>query len=352
MSPNFNEVHENFKFNGIHYSSFEIKEIAYSLVKEGENYEKKVGRFLLNWSDSKNFINVKTSGSTCSPKAIQIDKQSMVNSAIATGNYFDLQAGNKALHCLPTDYIAGKMMLVRAMVLGLEIDLVTPRSSPAFDANLNYDFCAMTPMQLHNTVNKIANIKCLIVGGAKVSQTLISSVQQISTAVYETYGMTETITHIAVKKLNHTSTKEYFKVLPNISIDIDERDCLVIQAHHLSRNEIVTNDIVKLIDKNEFEWLGRYDNVINSGGVKLFPEQIENKLAEFIHTPFFVTSKKDNTLGEKVVLIVEDEKNTLDPSAFSNLDKYEIPKEVYNVPKFKLTNNGKIKRKATLMTIE
>lgn len=352
MNPKFDKIHLKFKLNGIHYSHEELKEVSYSLIKEGQPYERDVGNFLLDWTDSKNYVVVNTSGSTGAAKPIKLYKQAMVNSSIATGNFFGLEPGNSALHCLPAQFIAGKMMLVRAMVLGLEVDLIEPASLPVFDYEKPYDFCAMIPLQLKNTYDHIQNIKYLIVGGAKVPKSLVKAIQDIPTQIFETYGMTETITHVAIKKLNHTLGNEFFKVLPDVSITTDERDCLVIDAHHLSKQKIVTNDIVKLISENEFEWIGRYDNIINSGGVKLSPEQIEKKLADFIESRFFITSKKDDTLGEKVVLVIEDENNNIDPTAFRTLDKYEVPKEIYNVPKFKLTSNGKIKRKATLMALE
>ena len=275
----------------------------------------------------------------------------MVNSAIATGDFFELEPGDKALHCLPTQYIAGKMMLVRAFMLGLELDFVEPSSQPLFDTAKQYDFCAMLPMQLQSTYSYVDNIKTIIVGGAPISNELIDNIQGIPSKVYETYGMTETVTHVAAKPLNHRPG-QYFKTLPNVSVSKDDRDCLVIEASHLREKPVVTNDIVSLHSQTEFEWLGRVDNVINSGGVKLFPEQIENKLSQHIDGRFFVASEPDATLGEKLILIMEGEEKQLDNTVFASLDKYEIPKAVYNVEVFAETDSGKIQRNETLRLLK
>ena len=255
----------------------------------------------------------------------------MVNSAIATGNYFGLSPNDTALHCLSTNFIAGKMMLVRAMILGLQLDIVEPSSKPFINNNKRYDFCAMVPMQLENSINQINQLKTLIVGGAAVSYNLIEYLKDVKTKIYATYGMTETITHIAIKQLNNVSlrggtTWQSFKILPNITISQDNRDCLIIEAPHLFDGKVITNDIVKIHTKTSFDFLGRYDNIINSGGVKLFPEQIEEKLSKVIEERFFIASEMDNILGERAILVIEGENNTLPKSAFETLDIYEKPK--------------------------
>ncbi|CAH8282129.1 O-succinylbenzoic acid--CoA ligase [Mariniflexile fucanivorans] len=358
MEINFKYINEEFKFNGFHYSNEDLLELAYSYVKEGELYQKEIGNFLFSWLNEADFVEVKTSGSTGKPKSVRIKKDAMVNSALATGEFFNLEAGNKALHCLPTQFIAGKMMLVRAMILGLEIDIVEPTSKPIFDYNKAYHFCAMIPLQLQNCLEKCNSIKTIIVGGASVSNTLKEKIQNIETNVYETYGMTETVTHIALKKLNNfpslrggttkQSVKSYFKLLSNISISTDERDCLVINAPKLSEEKIITNDIVKIHSKTEFEWLGRFDNVINSGGLKLFPEQIEAKLHDKIPSRFFIASKPHDILGEQLILIIEENADYVSPADFSELDKHEKPKQTYTLKEFIETSSGKIHRQKTL----
>ncbi|SDS47821.1 O-succinylbenzoic acid--CoA ligase [Formosa sp. Hel1_31_208] len=352
MTPTFDKIHLRFKLNGFHFDHDELKEVAYNLVKEGEVYEKTVGDFLLDWLDDKDDVLTKTSGSTGLPKLIKIKKQEMVNSSVMTGDYFGLEPGNKALHCLPSQFIAGKMMLVRAMILGLELDIVAPSSIPSYDDQKAYDFCAMIPLQLQNSIQRLDHIKVLIVGGARVSNDLRIKLQKVKASVFETYGMTETVSHIAVRQLNHASENQtHFKILRDIFISKDDRDCLVIDAKELSKDVVLTNDVVDMISDTEFDIIGRYDNMINSGGVKLFPELIEAKLQDKIDKRFFITSEKDKDLGEKVIMVIEAESNQLDAEVYSGLEKFEIPKTVYHIPKFLETPNAKIQRQKTLDVI-
>jgi O-succinylbenzoic acid--CoA ligase len=352
MTPTFDKIHLKFKLNGTSFNHEELKEVAYSLVKEGDSYERVAGNFLLDWLDSKDYILVSTSGTTGLPKTIKLDKKWMVNSAIMTGDFFKLEPGDSALHCLPSRYISGKMMLVRAMILGLELDLVAPTLHPAYDDEKHYDFCAMIPLQLKNSLKRLNNIKTLIVGGATVSKPLIKELQNINTQVYETFGMTETISHIAVKKLNHNkSNTTAFEIQPNIKISKDARDCLVVDAPKLSNETVVTNDLIHLINEKQFEIIGRYDNMINSGGVKVFPELIELKLQDLIERRFLIASENDNDLGQKVIMVIEGDTSDFDKEVFSQLEKYEVPKAIYTIPKFIETETGKLQRKKILDTV-
>jgi len=356
--PSYDNIHNRFKLNNRSYLFEELKTLACDYVKEGLPFEKIIGHFLIDWLDNKNYIIVNTSGSTGKPKAIKLQKQAMVHSSIATGDFFNLKPGDKALHCLSSEYIAGKMMLVRAMILGLELDLIAPSSQLIFNYDKAYDFCAMVPMQLHKTKSLCNNIKTIIVGGAPVSNSLIATIQNVRPNVYETYGMTETITHIAVKKLNNfqnTSAqvnKALFKTLPDISISLDDRNCLIIKAPNLSNKTIVTNDLVKLHTNSDFEWLGRYDNIINTGGVKVFPEQIEAKLSSLISNRFFISKQADDNLGECVILVLESPSDILKPSVFLGLSKFETPKKIYSLENFIEAPNGKILRHDTLKSIK
>lgn len=343
-SPTYENVHNLFKLNGFHLDREDLCRVAYSFIKEGEDFEKPVGDFLLDWFDSKNFIEMETSGTTGTPKTISVSKQAMVDSALATGDFFDLQPGNRALQCLPVKYVAGKMMLVRAMILGLDLEFVAPSSHPLDNNEIDFDFVAMVPLQAQNSVPELKKVKKMIIGGAAVNKALEKQLIKLPTEVYETYGMTETITHIAARKLGEKA----FTVLPYVTISYDDRNCLVIHAPRISDEVIITNDIVELVNENQFIFLGRMDNVINSGGIKLIPEQIEEKLASKIHQRFFIASKPDNELGEKVVLVIEGDKQEFDESLYESLDKYEKPKEVIFVPKFKETTTGKILRKETI----
>lgn len=347
MTPTFDKVHTRFKLNGKNYNREQLRDVAYSFIKEGHNFEKHIGQFLNDWLDSKDYIKTKTSGSTGKPKIIKIKKQAMVNSAIVTGNHFSLKPGNKVLLCLPANAISGKMILVRAMILGLELDSIEPKAQLQINRRKTYHFGAMIPLQLQENLEKISNFKQIIVGGAAVSNRLISTVQYIPTLVYETYGMTETVSHIAIKPLNKKASV-LFEVLPNVIISKDERDCLVISAPHLSEQAIVTNDIVKIHDDKHFEWLGRFDHVINSGGVKLFPEVIEAKLQEQLPNRFFITSVTDKVLGEKVVLVIEGSSFEIDPKIFKTLHKHEVPKDIFFIKKFLETPSGKFIRSKTL----
>ena len=350
MIPTYHNVHNAFKLNGFHFNRESLLRVAYSFIKEGQDFEKPIGDFLLDWFDDKTYIDLQTSGTTGAPKMIRTSKQAMVESAIATADFFDLRPGNKALHCLPVKYIAGKLMFVRAFIIGLDIDFVAPSSHPFQGpiADTKYDFIAMVPLQAKNSIKKLdSNVKKIIIGGSMISKALQKDLIEIETKVYETYGMTETITHIAAREMKDTA----FTVLPGITISQDDRKCLVIQAPRISEDVIVTNDIVELVANTKFKFIGRYDNIINSGGIKLIPEQIEEKLSGKIPSRFFVTGKSDEELGEKLILVVEGDKKPIEDNLFDALDKYEKPKEVIFIPKFKQTENGKILRKETIESL-
>lgn len=351
MIPKFTAVHNKFKLNGRHYSFNDLKDVAYSFIKEGEAYQKEIGKFLLQWTDSSKTVTVKTSGSTGKPKSIKLSKQAMVHSAIATGDYFKLEPGNSALMCLPATFIAGKMMIVRAIILGLRLDLVAPNSMPLELVKKKYMFSAMVPMQLQNSLKHLDNVRTLIVGGAKVSDDLLAKLQESSATVYATYAMTETITHVAIKKLNKLrkqSSSKYFEVLPNVQISQNKKGCLVIDAPYLSKSSIVTNDLVKIHSNKTFELLGRFDNVINSGGIKIQPEQLEAKLAPYIKADFFIASQENEVLGEEIVLVVEGEEQKFSSDIFCDFQKHEIPKGIIFIETFYRTTSGKINRIKTL----
>lgn len=348
MKITYKNVHNRFKLNGVHFTKDDLCRIAFSYIKDGEEYQHHIGQFLLDWFDENDYVTVKTSGTTGKPKQIEISKEAMVNSALATGDFFKLQSGNSALLCMSAQYIAGKMMLVRALILGLELDVVAPSSSPLVNCNKKYDFVAMVPMQVENSLPCLNLVKTLIIGGARLNYSLKENLKSVSTAVFETYGMTETITHIAAKSIHD----DFFTALPNVQIQQDDRNCLIVNATKISKEEIVTNDVVKVLSNTTFKWLGRFDNVINSGGVKLFPEEIEEKLQNKIEQRFFVTSKEDDVLGQKVVLIVESEEEfVLDSSVFQDLEKFEKPKQIFFTDKFIETENNKINRIKTVLKI-
>ena len=347
-NPTYHNVHNSFKLDGFHLNKEDLCRVAYSFIKEGEDFEKPVGNFLLEWFDDNSYIDMQTSGSTGVPKTVRISKSAMVESAIATGDFFDIHPGQKVLQCLPVKYIAGKLMFIRAFILGLEMDFVAPTSTPLYKNDTDYDFVAMVPLQAKNSLKELKRVKKMIIGGAMISKSLEQQLKKLPTKVYETYGMTETITHIAAKEIGEKS----FTVLPNVTISYDDKNCLVIRAPRISDEVIITNDLVELVNENQFVFLGRYDNIVNSGGIKLIPEQIEKKLAGKIDGRYIVAGKKDEELGEKLILIVEGEQRDISKEIYSDLDKYEKPKEVYFISKFKETENGKIMRRETISLLK
>lgn len=348
----YSKVHNRFKYNGIYYSRDNLKHLGSSLIKEGSDFDAQIGAFILDWIDNKSYVVINSSGSTGKPKSIKVLKSHMVNSAIATGDFFKLEPCDKALMCLPANYIAGKMMLVRAIILGLELDVITP-SLDDLNYNKYYSFSAVVPLQLEKLINFPHNIKTIIVGGAPLSNRIRQKLFDSSAEIYETYGMTETVSHIAVRRLNSRtdSNNNPFKVLPNVNISKDDCNCLVIEASHIASKKIVTNDIVDLISKTSFNLLGRIDNIINSGGIKLNPELIEQKLSLVIKNRYFISSEPNKILGSQVILIIESEKK-IETIDFSNLDKYEIPKAVYFLETFAETANGKLDRSTTYKLLE
>lgn len=337
-------IHPDFKLNGHSYNKESISELAIMLIRDGEAHEKDLGDLILQWFDDNDYITLTTSGTTGKPKEIKLKKQAMEASALATGEFFKLSPKDKALLCLPARYIAGKMMFIRAVLLGLELDFVNPTKEPLKNNDKVYDFVAMVPLQVHHSITQIEQCKILIVGGAKLNEQTKKLLSGMMVDVYETYGMTETITHIAAKKID----EKYFTVLPHANISQDERGCLIIEAPLVSDYLIVTNDMVEMPNDIQFAWIGRHDNIINSGGVKLIPEIIEQKLSEYIPYRFYVIGKEDAELGQKLVLVIEHVPYTLLSEVFDSLEKYEKPKETVFISKFKETPTGKVLRRETI----
>jgi len=233
------------------------------------------------------------------------------------------------------------------MVLGWNLHIVAPQKDALTQYDNDYDFVAMVPYQVAHSISALNKVHKLIIGGGAISKELDAKLQEVDTEVFATYGMTETITHIAVRRINGLAKSNHYTALPNVKFIIDERGCLTICAPEISVENVITNDVVNLISPTSFEWLGRFDNVINSGGIKMHPEQIEEKLSTFLELPFIITSEKDTKLGERIILIFEnkEKKNPPDFSeAFSYLTSYERPKKVYAFSKFPFTETGKINR--------
>jgi O-succinylbenzoic acid--CoA ligase len=337
--------------------------------------------FISLWFDTgvKSF-GIQTSGSTGTPKLIHHSREAMIASAERTCDFFQLKKGDTALLALPATHIGGKMMLVRSIIRGMKLICVEPRSNPL--ANITFgekiEFAAFTPMQMSMILDDIstsavgtgrdlslpslpslrhsilAQINNIILGGGEVPYPLIKRLQEIPSSVYETYGMTETISHIALKKINGADRSEYFTVLEGVKITVDERGCLMIKAPHLSTQKIITNDIVNIISDKKFQWLGRYDNIINTGGIKVSAEEVERKLQPYIDVNFFITGIADDVLGRQVTLVLESDamskgkEDSLQEIFSKHLNKYERPRKIIAIEKFIYTGSGKVNKNETM----
>jgi O-succinylbenzoic acid--CoA ligase len=355
LKPTSLGLHPAFKLNGLDFSSpEEVLNFTDDLINEGNEQEVSVAQFIEKWLDFTEEVVVQTSGSTGKPKKIVLTKQQMVNSAKATGTYFKTGSGTKALLCISADFIAGKMMVVRAMVLGWDLHVVQPAKDALVEYDNDYDFVAMVPYQVSHSLEALAKVKKLLIGGGAISATLEAQLQEIDVEAFASYGMTETITHIAVRRINGFAKSESYSALPDVNFSQDERGCLIIEAFKISEERVVTNDLVELKSPTSFIWKGRWDNIINSGGVKLFPERMEAKLSDSIPFPFIVASEKDEQLGERVILIYEGTGSDVPDfkRVFEALESYERPKKVYRLSRFVYTETGKIKRSDVLQVLK
>ena len=317
-----------------------------------EDWEVDIVDFIYEWFNENNYIIAETSGSTGVPKKVKLYKDKVTNSAMATGSFFSFKGGENALLCMSPKFIAGKLMIVRAIIWRLNLICVEPTSRPLkyLSKNTVIDFVAMVPLQLKNSISKLllSNVKTLVVGGGAVDESLLEKIKLLKTEIYSSYGMTETITHIALRRINGKEVDEKFTALDNVFLSIDNRNCLVISAKKISETNIITNDIVELVNRKEFKWLGRFDNIINSGGVKIAPEKAEQVLSSIISSPFFISSLVDGKLGEKVILIIEGKETNLNLNYIKSLlPKYHNPKEIYYLIEFVRTDSGKINRRKT-----
>ncbi len=317
--------------------------------------------FINAWQADKQKFTINTSGSTGTPKSITITRKQMLASIENTKKAFGLLKGDAALICINTAYIGGLMMLARSLEIGMEMTILEPAANPftGISTKKHFDFIALVPLQLEAILNsshahRLNSCKAIIIGGAAVNVHLLEKLQQATSPIYATYGMTETVSHIALKRLNGEKKADVFTAFDNVMLSQDDRGCLVIQGAITNHEKIITNDKVELLNGKQFNLLGRIDHVINSGGVKIQIEQLESKLANilkgnnFSH-PFFITSKLDEKLGEKVVLCLESE-NVLDTDKILSflklsLDKFEVPKEIIILSQFERTETGKVRRR-------
>lgn len=332
-----------------------------SLYPESD-FEVQVAQFVEEFFNESNSVSVQTSGSTGKPKVFEIEKERMRHSAKMTCDILGLKEGDTALLCLPVEYISGKMMVVRAIERKLKLMVITPSINPLQELEEEIVFCAMSPLQVENSLDKIHWIKNMIIGGAAVSESLKRNITETLIAkqnsskenrIYETYGMSETLSHIALKQI-FPIADEYFQVLEGIDISKDEQGCLVINAPQLNPIPLETNDLVEIIHHVEnqhstkkFKFLGRIDNVINSAGLKIHPEELENLVKKEISNELIFAGIKDELLGQKLALIVEGQENAellIQLNSLNYPTKNHQPKEIIFVEAFPRIPNGKIDR--------
>lgn len=337
------------------------KEINLKSLFPQNEFEEKVISYLHEWFSDSTSVKVQTSGSTGTPKIFEIEKAKMLHSAKTTCDILGLKSDDSALLCLPVEYISGKMMVVRAIERKLKLILKTPSSTPLLELNDQIDFCAMSPLQVENSLDKIHFIKNLIIGGAAVSENLklkihnINSQKPVANHIFETYGMSETLSHIALKEI-YPHALDYFKVLDDIEISLDERGCLKINAPKLNPEILQTNDLVEIKDGNQFKFLGRIDHVINSGGAKIFPEELEALIKKRISNEAVFIGIPDEVLGQKLILVIENafpndpgEKEIINQLSTVNYQqKFHRPKDIAFVEKIPRTPNGKVNRRELL----
>ncbi len=330
-------------------SNEEIRQQALKYSNDSRSWVKKCADLILEWLNTEDFINAQSSGTTGIPKEFKIQKDKIIASSKLTAQAFDLKKGSSVLLCLSTDFIAGKMMVARSEVNRWNLYAVEPSANPLNDIDLNLDFAAFVPNQVFEILSspsnlKINNIKKIIIGGGEINSALKSLLKDTTSEVYQTFGMTETVSHIAIKQIRPIE-EEYYKALPGIHFEVDRDGCLIIHAPQLNQNAFFTKDCVEIIDKTSFQWLGRFDNIINSGAVKLNPEAIEQKIRSRITNEFIVSSIPDDKLINKLILLVEGTA-TINLSEINNvLDRYEQLREVKFISEFPRTASGKIIRK-------
>lgn len=338
----------NLRVNGVLLNESQMRDRSLLLSIEG--CDAAFADFMLAWWSDSAFVLGQTSGSTGEPKRIELSKRSMRESAKRTNAFFGLNPGDSLLMCLSANYIAGKMMVVRAIVGGLDLYVQPASSMPRLERP--YDLVSMVPLQVHSLMESgegeksLSHVKHLLVGGSQLMKDELDWLTSLPLKSYISYGMTETVSHVALSELPKCGAPLY-RALPDVRFSTDDRGCLVIQADYLKGSPFVTNDVVELLSECSFHWLGRWDNVINTGGVKVFPEKMEKKIEVLMDQPFYFVGEADPKFGERVVLKIESEPfDTVSLLADMKkyLSPYEMPKQVCFVPQFQRLPSGKLKR--------
>ena len=322
--------------------------------------------FLSEWNNDSDRVLVHTSGSTGKPKPMMVEKKRMLNSARITCDFLGLKPGDTALLCMSLDYIAGKMVVVRSIERHLHLISVSPSGHPLKDINEEITFAAMVPMQVYNTLQvpeereRLTHIRHLIIGGGAIDASLEKELRSLpgNIAIWSTYGMTETLSHIALRRINGAEASEWYQPFDSVKISQTEEGCLVIDAPLVCAETLVTNDIVEIesyiynkVEKLRFRIKGRKDNVVCSGGIKIQIEEVEEFLKPHLEKPFMLAKKKDEKFGEIAVLLSENKEiKTVEATVRRLLSdyKYWIPREFRYVEHLPLTETGKPKRSILL----
>ena len=322
--------------------------------------------FFSEWNNDSDRVLVHTSGSTGKPKPMMVEKKRMLNSARITCDFLGLKPGDSALLCMSLDYIAGKMVVVRSIERHLHLISVSPSGHPLKDVNKEITFAAMVPMQVYNTLQvpeereRLTHIRHLIIGGGAIDASLEKELQALpgNIAIWSTYGMTETLSHIALRRINGAEASEWYQPFDSVKISQTEEGCLVIDAPLVCAETLVTNDIVEIesyiynkVEKLRFRIKGRKDNVVCSGGIKIQIEEVEEFLKPHLEKPFMLAKKKDEKFGEIAVLLSENKEiKTVEATVRRLLSdyKYWIPREFRYVEHLPLTETGKPKRSILL----
>lgn len=333
------------------------------LPGEATEQENKVIDLCRRWLHGEDTFEFHTSGSTGIPKRITFHRHQLESSARLTEKALHLKAGDTALICLDTAFIAGAMMVIRCLVTGMNMIIQTPSANPLENIQEPIDFAAMVPYQvttiLEEDPDAFTRLRKTIIGGAPLSPDTALKLQHLPGHIYATYGMTETITHVAFQKLNGEGRQDYFELLPGILAKTNEQGCLSLSVPHLGYGWMATHDVVSLFEENKFRWLGRIDRAINSGGIKIQPEKIElvaeNIFSQLnIHRRLFVAGLPDQKLGERVALIIEgsplrlEEEEHVRTKLSGALATYELPRSIHYTEKFAETDTQKIDRPKTL----
>ncbi|MES2689863.1 MAG: AMP-binding protein [Bacteroidota bacterium] len=348
--------------------SYSAEEIKAGNLQFDDEYLRHTVSFCNHWLNKQETFLFNTSGSTGCPMAIEASREQMLASAKGTIQALGLSDTEHIYLCISTKMIGGAMMLVRAMELGCTITIVHPSSNPIDSLNENhpYTFASFVPMQVfdinHNEemIKKLNGFSNILLGGAPASDDMIKGLEQLKTKVWQTYGMTETLSHIALRQVG---TDKYYKALPGVKLKTDDRNCLCIKAEVTNNQWLLTNDMVNLVEEDQFELLGRMDDVINSGGIKIFTYDVEQCIIEKMnqlempHKPLFVCRQKDERFGEIVVVVMlgeplsDDVVQQMTDHCTGKLGKYAAPKHIYFTREFVKLESGKINKQATLQKV-